>query len=149
VTRREFGKFWLPPLIWMALIFSASTDLGSMQHTSRIIGPVLRFFWPTVSAETIHDVQVVVRKTGHVTGYAVLAMLVWRARNRGLFANGWTWRAAIFVEVIALLYAISDEIHQSFVPTREASALDVLIDCAGAAFGIFVVWAIGKARKKW
>ena len=51
--------------------------------------------------------------------------------------------------MIALLYAISDEIHQSFVPTREASVVDVLIDCAGAAAGIFVVWAIGKARKKW
>ena len=149
VTRREFGKFWLLPLIWMAVIFSVSTDLGSMQHTSRIIGPVLRFIWPTVTDETIHDVQVVVRKTGHVTGYAILAMFVWRARNRGVFAHGWTWRAALFTELIALLYAISDEIHQSFVPTREASAVDVLIDCAGAALGIVAVWAIGKARKKW
>jgi VanZ family protein len=149
VTRREFGNFWLPPLIWMALIFSVSTDLGSMQHTSRIIGPILRFFSPTVSSQTIHDVQVVVRKTGHVTGYAVLAILVWRVRNRGMFTNGWTWRAAMFAELIALLYAISDEFHQSFVPTREASAVDVLIDCAGAAAGLLVVWMIGKARKKW
>ena len=131
------------------MIFSISTDIGSMQHTSRIIGPILRFFWPTVSGETIHDVQVVVRKTGHVTGYAILAMLIWRARNRGVFTNGWTWRVARFTELIALLYAISDEVHQSFVPTREASAVDVLIDCAGAAAGIFVVWVIGKARKKW
>jgi VanZ family protein len=149
VTRREFAKFWLPVLLWMALIFTISTDIGSIRHTSRIIGPILRFFWPAISAETIHEVQVFVRKTGHLCGYAALGALVWRARNRALFPQGWHWRAAVFAEIVCVFYAISDEFHQSFVPTREASAVDVLIDSAGAAAGLFVVWAIGKFRSRW
>jgi VanZ family protein len=132
----------------MAAIFTASTDLGSTQHTSRIIAPILRYFWPTVSAQAIHDVQVVVRKIGHLSGYAVLGILVWRAWNRGMFRN-WNLRAALVVESTCLLYAISDEFHQSFVPSREASPVDVLIDSAGAAVGLFIVWAIGKTRAKW
>jgi VanZ family protein len=149
VTRREFVKFWLPVLIWMALIFTISTDIGSIRHTSRIIGPFLRFIWPAISEDAIHNVQVVVRKTGHVCGYAVLAALVWRARNQAFFPQSWRWGDARFAEVVCVFYAISDEFHQSFVPTREASAVDVLIDSAGAAAGLFVVWAIGKFRARW
>src|SRR6185369_2252369 len=102
----------------MTLIFGASTDLGSMQHTSRIIGPVLRFFSPNVSDETVHDVQVAVWKTGHLSGYAMLAALVWRAKQRGIFVSGWNWRSARFAEIVAALYAVTDEFHQSFVLTH-------------------------------
>ena len=133
----------------MALIFTISTDLGSMQRTSRIIGPLLRLVWPDVSEKTIHDVQVVVRKGGHVSGYAVLAILILRALNQSLFPNAWSAKAALFSEAVATLYAISDELHQSFEPTRYASAWDVLIDAIGAAAGIFVVWTVGKFRRKW
>jgi VanZ family protein len=94
-------------------------------------------------------VQVVVRKIGHLTGYAVLGILVWRARNRCFFPQPWHARVALFAELICLLYAISDEFHQSFVPSREASPIDVMIDCVGAAAGLFAVWAIGKFRAKW
>lgn len=133
----------------MALIFFISTGVGSMQRTSRIIGPLLRMVWPNVSDETIHDVQVVVRKGGHLGGYAVLAILVLRARNRGLFSQAWRRQSALFSESVAVLYAILDEIHQSFEPTRYGSAWDVLLDAAGAAAGLFVIWSVGKARGKW
>lgn len=133
----------------MALIFTASTDLGSTQHTSRIIGPLLRFFSPNVSDETIHDVQVLVRKAGHMTGYAVLSALVWRARQRSFFLNKWNWPAAGFTEGVCIAYAISDEFHQSFVPSRMASAWDVLIDATGAALALAAIWTIGRMRAKW
>jgi VanZ family protein len=149
VTRRDFAKFWLPVILWMALIFTLSTGLGSMQRTSRIIGPLLRLVWPDVSDKTIHDVQVVVRKGGHVTGYAVLAILLLRARNQGLFPDTWNTKSALVSETVAILYAISDEVHQSFEPTRYASAWDVVIDALGAAVGLLIIWAIGKLRRKW
>lgn len=149
VTRRNFAIFWLPVILWMALIFTISTGLGSMQRTSRIIGPLLRLVWPDVSEKTIHDVQVVVRKGGHVSGYAVLAILLLRARNQGLFPHNWSAKAALFSEAVATLYAISDEFHQSFEPTRYASAWDVLIDAVGAAAGIFFIWTVGRLRRKW
>ena len=149
VTRRVFLKFWLPVLLWMAAIFTASTDLGSTQHTSRIIGPFLRFFWPAVPDQVVNDVQTVARKIGHMSGYAGLAILVWRARHRGVFVQTWAIRNAVIVEVICLLYAASDEFHQSFVPTREASVRDVLIDGCGAAVALFAIWWVGKKRKRW
>jgi VanZ family protein len=149
VTLRDAGKFWLPVLLWMALIFTASTDLGSTQHTSRFIGPFLRYFWPDVSPETIHNVQVAIRKTGHLTGYAVLAILTLRARQRGLFSKGWNWNSARLTELIAAVYAITDELHQSIVPTRMGSAWDVLIDAIGAALGLAAIWTAGRLRRKW
>ena len=126
-----------------------STGIGSMQRSSRIIGPLLRMVWPEISAESIHDVQVVVRKGGHVTGYAVLAILLWRARNSGLFATPWRWESAAFSEIVSAIYAVTDELHQSFVPSRWGSGWDVLLDCVGAAFGISAIWAIGRFRGKW
>jgi VanZ family protein len=146
---RVAAKFWLPVLIWMAMIFTASTDIGSTRHTSRFIGPFIRYFWPDVSAETIHKVQVAVRKTGHISGYAFFAMLVYRALQRGLFANGWSIRSAGIAEGASILYAITDELHQSTVPSRLGSPLDVLIDAIGAALGLATIWAIGKLRGKW
>lgn len=149
MTRRNFAKFWLPVILWMALIFTLSTGLGSMQRTSRIIGPLLRLVWPDVSDKTIHDVQVVVRKGGHVSGYAVLGILLLRARNQAVFPNTWSRHSAVFSETVAILFAVSDEFHQSFEPTRYASGSDVLIDALGAAVGIFMIWSIGKMRGKW
>ena len=133
----------------MALIFTLSTGLGSMQRSSRIIGPLLRFVWPNVSDETIHDVQVVVRKGGHITGYAVLAILLLRARNGGLLVAPWRWESAAFSEIVSVIYAVSDELHQSFVPSRWGSGWDVLLDSVGAALGISLIWALGKFRGKW
>ena len=133
----------------MALIFSLSTGLGSMQRSSRIIGPLLRMVWPDISAEAIHDVQVAVRKGGHVTGYAMLAILLLRARNAGLFVSPWRWESAAFSEIVSTIYAVSDELHQSFVPSRWGSGWDVLLDSIGAAMGIGLIWVIGKLRGKW
>src|SRR6266699_7301111 len=79
---KSFLKYWLPLLVWLGLIFIGSTDLMSAEHTSRIIGPILRWFRPDISAETVMQVQFLVRKTGHVTEYAILAMLIWRALRR-------------------------------------------------------------------
>ena len=76
---RSFVRYWLPAIAWMIIIFSASTDVMSSQHTSRVIGPILRWVFPGISEETVSRVQLVVRKCGHLTEYAVLAWLLWRA----------------------------------------------------------------------
>jgi len=46
-------------------------------------------------------------------------------------------------------YAITDEIHQAFVPGRQAQATDVLIDTLGAAIGLLLLWTFGRRRKLW
>ncbi|MFN2541920.1 MAG: VanZ family protein, partial [Chthoniobacterales bacterium] len=63
----------------MIFIFIGSTDLLSAEHTSRYIGPFLRWFAPHVSDATIASVQMVVRKGAHLTEYAILGALLYRA----------------------------------------------------------------------
>lgn len=130
---RGFLKFWLPVLAWMIFIFIGSTDLLSGEHTSRFIGPFLRWFAPDISDATIGSVQLVVRKCGHLTEYAILAVLLYRAlRQSGLRTD----RIFVGAFLIAALYAALDEFHQSFVASRTASPWDVAIDWLGAAIGL-------------
>jgi VanZ family protein len=78
---------------------------------------------------------VVIRKLGHVGGYAVLAAL-------------WTWALAgtvrqplLVAAAISLAYAASDEYHQSFVDTRHGSPVDVALDGLGIALAYLAIWA--------
>lgn len=131
----------------MALIFSASGDKMSGQRTSRIIGPVLRWFKPDISEATIDKVQGLARKTAHVLEYAVLAVLLWRASRKERAT--WSWQAAGYAFGLATLYAITDEFHQSLVPSRQGQVTDVLLDSFGAALGLLAVWWFGRWRKYW
>lgn len=148
---RAFLKYWLPVIAWMALIFIGSSAVGSTPNTSRIIVPFLRWLNPDVSEQTIHRVQVVVRKSGHLTEYAVLAALLWRARRRPPPGDSrpWNLSEAVWAITVATLYAVTDEIHQAFVPARLGSPGDVLIDALGATLGIGLIWAVGWRKRRW
>ena len=143
---RTLLKYWLPVVLWLGLIFIGSTDLLSAEHTSRLIGPILRWFNPHVSTATIAHVQFVVRKIGHLTEYAILGILLWRAFWRG---SSWHFRMSILF-VLALfgcaVFAATDEFHQSFVPSRTASPIDVTIDIFGALIGL--MFCVAAARRK-
>ena len=144
---------YLPVLLWMAIIFIASTDLGSSQRTSRIIGPIVRWFYPEASDETIRAVQAVVRKSGHVIVYAILAALTWIARraSRGLKVTegAWSWPEMWGIVAFCAAYAVSDELHQSFVQTRQGSPWDVGFDSLGAVMALTSIWAWGRWKKRW
>jgi VanZ family protein len=141
---RRFLKYWLPVLAWMIFIFIGSTDLLSAEHTSRFIGPFLHWFTPDISAATIASVQLVVRKCAHLTEYAILAALLYRASDQIQLRVG---RALLVCVVIAAIYAALDEFHQSFVASRTGSPWDVLIDCLGALAGALIYWRVIRNRK--
>jgi VanZ family protein len=147
----RFFKYWLPVIVWMAIIFGASTNLGAPRNTSRIIAPILRLLNPNITDETIGKVQYGIRKTGHAVEYAILALLIWRARRKTILPEPKTWhrRDAIVAILVSALYAATDEFHQSFVSTRQASVWDVILDTAGAVMGIFLLWIIGRRLKYW
>ena len=148
---RTFVQYWLPLLLWMALIFSASSDSGSFQRSSRIIAPFVHWLIPGLSEAGVHSIVVLVRKGAHVTEYAVLASLVLRlmARPSANPMRIWRWSDAIRTLLVVLLYAASDEFHQSFVPTREACIRDVLIDTLGGFLALILLWFVGRWRKRW
>lgn len=144
---RIIVRFWLPVILWMAVIFVGSTDVLSTERTSRFIGPFLRWFKPDISNEMIKRVQTIVRKGGHITEYAILAILCWRAVTVGTTSRNFSGshRAGIVLAITAL-YAVSDEVHQSFVASRLGSAWDVLIDLGGAGMGLILIWTWQRLR---
>jgi VanZ family protein len=148
---RAFLKYWLPALIWMALIFSASSDTNSFAHSSRIIAPLLHWLFPQMPDDTLYLIVLFVRKCAHLTEYAVFALLLWRALRKPVKNDPrpWIWREARLALLIVALYAASDEFHQSFVPTRTGLVSDVFVDTAGGAAGLLALWAFGRRQKRW
>ena len=141
-------RHWLPPIAWMALIFTGSTDSFSSGHTSRLIAPLLRWLFPGLALPTIDLVVFLVRKAAHLSEYAVLAALWWRALQRpaGASSRDWSWRAAGLAVLVSALWAATDEIHQLFTASRGASAWDMLLDTAGAGTGLLLLWALARWR---
>ena len=110
----------------------------SAEHTSRFIVPFLRWLDPTMSVETLLQVHFYLRKAAHVSEYAVLAALLYRALVNTIL-RGRVLLSAAIVLLVCGVYAVSDEFHQSFVPSRTATARDVGIDAAGAVFGVLLI----------
>jgi len=143
---KNFIKHWLPVLIWLGVIFLGSTDMLSAEHTSRFLVPFLRWIDPQISFATLNAIQLGIRKLGHLTEYAILAMLLWRALRSG---TRWQMKMSISFLVAALasaIFATSDEFHQSFVPSRTASPTDVMIDICGTLIGLSICWMFAKQR---
>lgn len=134
----------------MFLIFCFSADRGSETHTSRLLAPVLRWLKPDISDASLHQIQFVVRKCGHLTEYAILSALVWRALSASTIvaANPCSWKMTARTLLIVACYAATDELHQAFVPSRDASLRDVFIDTAGGGIGLTLMWAAGRRRKR-
>jgi VanZ family protein len=140
------GRVWryAPLLLWMALIFFASTGELSASNTSRIVRPLLLWLYPEISEARIALAHFLVRKAGHLTEYAILALLAARALS-GSFHEALRRRWFYFSLLLVTVYALSDEFHQSFVPSRTASIYDSLIDIAGGMTAL--VWFALRRRR--
>jgi VanZ family protein len=142
------NRLWryAPLALWLALISFASTDAFAASNTSRLIGPFLRWLFPAITEAQLASAHFITRKLAHFTEYALLALLAARAfrpSTKELLRRRWFWCALVLVAVYALL----DEYHQSFVPTRTASIYDSLIDTAGGAtaLGLLILWRTRRA----
>ena len=146
---RAFLKYWLPVLIWMALIFSVSADSKSTEHSSMYFEPLLRWLFPQMSQAHVELIHHAFRKCCHLAEYAVLAWLLWRAIRRTDRKNPrpWNWAEAGLALSIVFLYGASDEFHQIFVPTRTPQVSDVFIDTAGGAIGLLALRFFHRRRK--
>src|SRR6266550_3115804 len=134
-----------PLIVWALLIFVGSTDLLSASNTAGFLRRVLLWVFPHLSEATLKILQLVARKAGHFSEYAILALLAARAfRNssREFLRKHWFW----FSLLLVVAYALSDEFHQSFVPSRIGSIYDSLIDSLGGLTALALL-ALRKRRQ--
>jgi len=118
---------WLPVLAWMVVIFCVSAQPDLPHHPEALI-------------------DVIVRKLSHMAEYAVLAALsLWAL---GTASSSIPRSHFVCSFVLAALYALSDELHQRFVPGRDPRGLDVGFDVAGAALALLVISTAWQARRR-
>jgi VanZ family protein len=137
-----------PPAAWMAFMFFASTGAFSGENTSRIVRPLLLWLFPDIGEEKILLVHFITRKAAHFLEYGVLALLAARAFSASpghLLRRRWFLISLLLV----VIYSLSDEYHQSFVPSRGASIYDSLIDTLGGLTSLLLYYAWrGRRRAK-
>jgi VanZ family protein len=114
MARSRALTVWLPVVVWAAVIFTFS----SIPSLSTGLGT-----WDTV-----------LRKGAHITEYALLGLLLYRALEREALALA-----------AGIAYAATDELHQHFVSGRHASPVDVAIDAVGVSLGM-LVWLRVRPR---
>lgn len=124
---------WLPVILWMGLIYylSAQTGEDSSILSSNLTVRIIAFTRLGVSEDIFNSV---LRTFAHFSLYFVLGILIINSlQNYNYRLND------IFITIfIGVVYAVSDEIHQYFVPGRAAQIFDIMIDFIGILFGIIV-----------
>lgn len=125
-------------ITWMILIFimSSFNSTESSNQSNFIVNIIANIF----NINNISILSLIVRKLAHFTEYFILGLLVYNL----IYSNQ---KKAYFAIIICVLYAISDEIHQLFVPGRSCQVLDVIIDSSGSLLGIILLY-IYKYRHK-
>ena len=121
---KQLIKYWGPVVGWCAVIFMLSSI-------------------PTHPSPKIIWWDFVLKKTAHLTEYAILYFLVFRAVNKKL-KKMINWLTPF---LITIPYAVSDEIHQYFIPGRSCRWYDVMIDISGMLIGLFLIRKILRSQK--
>ncbi|MGZ6317289.1 MAG: VanZ family protein [Anaerolineales bacterium] len=120
---KSFASRWGPALLWMGVLFVSSAT-------------------PSSDLPTFGFLDFAVKKGGHMLGYAILAMAYRRALGRETSRPMAAW-------ALAVMYALVDEFHQSFVPGRHPSLIDALVfDGGGAALAIWLPMGIARLRSR-
>jgi VanZ family protein len=139
--RHHVLKAWIALILWLMVIAIESTDWLSAHHTGRILYPLLHFLF-RLNWEQFEHWHFFIRKGGHVFGYGLLSILLFRAWRETLpVASGarWTFRWASIAVLGTMLVASLDEWHQSFIPSRTGTVHDVVLDtCAGIVAQVLV-----------
>jgi VanZ family protein len=142
---------WTAVLSWLVLIFYLSAQPavvsdGLSKKVTKVIIEKVGCLVPldsetSTTADLVARFNHVVRKFAHFGVYFVLGVLMMNAlRTSGVIG----FKGFLFSLIFCILYAISDEVHQLFVPGRGAQVTDVMIDSLGSFVGIGMYKVIGK-----
>ncbi len=149
--RHNVLKAWIAAILWLIVIAIESTTYLSSHNTSRFLYPLLHFLFGVNHARFEH-LHFYLRKGGHVFGYGMLSILLFRAWRETLPAMDgakWALRWAALAVFGTAVVASLDEWHQSYIPSRTGTPWDVLLDtCAGIAAQILLLAYYAWARRR-
>ncbi len=145
-------KAWIAAILWMIVISIESTAALSSANTGRILYPLLHFLLG-LDPLRFEDWHFFIRKGGHVVGYAILSILLfraWRATLPAMSNVKWTLRWATIAILGTAIVASLDEWHQSYIPSRTGRWQDVVLDtCAGVGAQLLIfLWWIWKRKSR-
>ena len=164
---RWWFNVWTPAAVAVAIICVESTETFSSQNTSSWLRPIFQHLVGAISDSTWASFHHLLRKSGHFVGYGTVAftflrawlhtlarsgsppasLVGWRRGPRALLS--WRVEASILAIFSTAIVASCDEFHQTFLPGRTGSPVDVLLDTAGACTLCLMVWLVcwnGRAR---
>lgn len=141
---RKLLYYWLPVVIWAAVIIQATGRTFDSPHTSGWLTTVLSGIGLHLSPSAVDLTNHIIRKSGHLTEYAILTALSFRAIREG--RRGFSMRWALMALAITVCVASTDEFLQSFTPTRTSTPWDVLIDTCGGTIAMLLWRALSVTR---
>lgn len=141
--------FWpLLALSWMGIIFFLSTDRFAESKTLGLLASLMVRIWPYPSSSSLETFNWALRKGAHITIYLVLFLLIAHTLALWRPGAGSPRKYLYYSLILTILYAFSDEYHQSFTASRMMAATDVLWDSLGAVMGMIIYLYIWKRRGK-
>jgi len=148
ISSEPHHRLWRygPVILWAIVIFMASTSALSASNTSILVKPI-HWLFPGLSDATLNFIHgVVLRKGAHFTEFAILGLLAaraFRSSSHRFLRHHWLHVSLLLV----IVYALGDEFHQSFVPSRTASIYDSLIDGFGGLTALCITAHRRRATK--
>lgn len=136
---------WALVILWMALIFAFSHQPATESNQlssgiTKTIEDTIKMAIPNIDVDQ-WDLNHIIRKCAHFGVYLILGVLV----ANGLIDAGISKTKGICLSlIVCVLYAISDELHQLYIPGRSGQVSDVILDSAGGLVGILVLNAVRR-----
>ena len=152
-------SYWVPVVLMMVVIAIESTETFSSADTGSMIYPYVNGLWVVVTGHGIawhlfDQVHMVLRKIGHLTGYGLMWAVWFRAiretarTENAIESPSWTWfwnsKWARNAMLLTIIVAALDEIHQTMLPSRTGTYVDVIIDTTGAAISLSIAYMLAR-----
>jgi len=123
----HFSRYQLPAVLWAGVIFGLSSIPGPNLPKIAIIG---------------------IDKIAHVSVYMILGLLIFRSFHRRSDTEIFQWKRVFLAVAMVMLYGISDELHQGYVPGRTLDVFDMLADVLGGLLAASALYLYYSRRRK-
>ncbi len=149
---RWWFNVWTPAAIAVAVICIESTETFSAQNTSSWLRPIFQGVFGAIKDSNWELLHHILRKSGHFVGYGTVgftflrAWLYTLARRGPMALLAWRVESSVLAIFSTAIVASCDEFHQTFLPNRTGTPVDVLLDTAGACTLCLLVWLVCWTR---